>query len=316
MSEKVGLLFVGGAPRSGTTLVQRVLNSHPEIYGGPEFDFISDLMDLHYRMQNSVGIGRISEYFDSNQLNTHFEHFIKGIFEDKAMSEGVSVISEKTPRNAIHFEEILNLFSDSKVVFVVRDPRAIYNSMKKVRNRTKKIDKTKTGPINPSHFIGSLYSAAGYIQKCFDNGSNVARKYPERVLVVKYEELVDHPERETKKLAEFLGLSWVEDMMNPNSQKFDNPRSGESNNPWYSKEKRNRNIEKSDKTKWKDQLSSFEKKYINRRLNKYLNEYSYEIENELKFINSYIYESLIKGYIITYDVAKVLYAHFIKKNDQ
>lgn len=95
MSEKVGLLFVGGAPRSGTTLVQRVLNSHPEIYGGPEFDFISDLMDLHYRMQNSVGIGRISEYFDSNQLNTHFEHFIKGIFEDKAMSEGVSVISEK-----------------------------------------------------------------------------------------------------------------------------------------------------------------------------------------------------------------------------
>lgn len=38
------LIFTGGAARSGTTLVQNILDSHPDIVGGPEFLHLEDLM--------------------------------------------------------------------------------------------------------------------------------------------------------------------------------------------------------------------------------------------------------------------------------
>jgi len=50
ISEELGrLVFVGGSPRSGTTLVQRVLNHYPKEYGGPEFDFIPSIAELYQK---------------------------------------------------------------------------------------------------------------------------------------------------------------------------------------------------------------------------------------------------------------------------
>ena len=44
------LVFVGGSPRSGTTLVQGVLNHHLKVYGGPEFDFIPSIAELYQKL--------------------------------------------------------------------------------------------------------------------------------------------------------------------------------------------------------------------------------------------------------------------------
>lgn len=39
-------ILVGGAPRSGTTLLQNILDSHPDIVGGPEFMHLRDFVEL------------------------------------------------------------------------------------------------------------------------------------------------------------------------------------------------------------------------------------------------------------------------------
>ncbi|MGB0109821.1 MAG: sulfotransferase, partial [Terriglobales bacterium] len=62
------LIFVGGSPRSGTTLVQRVLDCHPEIYGGPEFDFVPPIVDLFQEMRRSIRSGRIDAILDEKAL--------------------------------------------------------------------------------------------------------------------------------------------------------------------------------------------------------------------------------------------------------
>ena len=44
--QETKFIFVGGSPRSGTTLVQRILASHPNIFGRPEFDFLHAIADI------------------------------------------------------------------------------------------------------------------------------------------------------------------------------------------------------------------------------------------------------------------------------
>src|SRR5205085_1802349 len=64
MSSRLGerLLFVGGPPRSGTTLVQKVLSAHPDVAGAGEFDFVPRIVDLRNELRASVRSGRIAEH--------------------------------------------------------------------------------------------------------------------------------------------------------------------------------------------------------------------------------------------------------------
>ena len=67
------LIFVGGSPRSGTTLVQRILDCHPEIYGGPEFDFVPSIVDLFQTMRKSIGSGRIDAFLDDASVTFYLD---------------------------------------------------------------------------------------------------------------------------------------------------------------------------------------------------------------------------------------------------
>jgi Sulfotransferase family len=58
------IVFVGGSPRSGTTLIQQLLNYHPAVYGGPEFDFVPEIADLFRRMRQSIRSGRIDNFLN------------------------------------------------------------------------------------------------------------------------------------------------------------------------------------------------------------------------------------------------------------
>ena len=55
-------IFVGGAGRSGTTMVQNVLDSHPDIIGGPQFRNIPDIIDLRKKLHELMEIGALPEF--------------------------------------------------------------------------------------------------------------------------------------------------------------------------------------------------------------------------------------------------------------
>ena len=62
------LIIVGGAPRSGTTMFQSMMNSHPQIHGGPEFDHLCDIVRLHETLSLGLQHQRIDLFVNQVQL--------------------------------------------------------------------------------------------------------------------------------------------------------------------------------------------------------------------------------------------------------
>lgn len=60
MAEATRLIIIGGSPRSGTTLVQNILDSHPDVLGGPEFLHLPDIVRLRNKLHGSISRDWIS----------------------------------------------------------------------------------------------------------------------------------------------------------------------------------------------------------------------------------------------------------------
>ena len=127
-------LFIGGAGRSGTSMVQDLMCKHPSINGGPEFNFTKGIMNLHRGMRTPFFLDRNKQYYTESFLDESFQSFYEGFFHGLDR-DATGYISEKTPDNIDVIEDLLRLFPDSKFVFVYRDGRDVVLSNRKVAKR-------------------------------------------------------------------------------------------------------------------------------------------------------------------------------------
>jgi protein-tyrosine sulfotransferase len=204
-----GFVFVGGAPRSGTTLVQNILDSHPEVLGGPEFLHLPDIVLLRNRLQSSVDKGWIDLYCSSADVDHEVRMFVERLLRPLADRHGTRVLSEKTPENVLVFPELLALFPAARLVHLVRDPRAVVASLLGVARRARQAGR------RPPSKARSLESAVAHTRRCLVAGFASSSRDGDRVLTVRYEDLVAAPVRETRRLCSFIGLDWREEMLQP-----------------------------------------------------------------------------------------------------
>lgn len=242
------LIFVGGSPRSGTTLMQNMLDSHPEIAGGPEFDHIPDIAALAELLHRAVGSGRINLFLDQEQTDSETGLFVERLLYPYLARRGRCLLSEKTPRNVLHFQPLLRLFPNARFIFCLRDPRAVLASMlqvgKRAQGRTPTPDATR-----------DFWQAVKLIN-IYNNAGFEAVKASERVLLVLYEGLVARPEQETRRLCEFLNIGWSASMLKSGEVKHD----GEAtlDNVWYSQEMYYSNPDPSRAEKWRRELTPYQ----------------------------------------------------------
>lgn len=231
------MVFIGGAPRSGTTLMQRIMGGHSSVYAGPEFDFIpAHITGLRDQMIKSIRSGRISEIVDEPVLDQAFRAMICTVFEDRLAKSGKTFFSEKTPANALAFKEIGEFFPDARFVMMVRDPRDIANSMKSVRNKF-----LKQGQ-RPPRFLRSVAASVEEINKYYETGLAAAQT-DDRIMIVYYEDLVDDPEKVVRQVCAHVELAYEPQMVHIEQQKnsLDAP---EGDGAWYSKAQLQQPIQK------------------------------------------------------------------------
>ena len=203
---KMKLLFVGGCPRSGTSVFQKMMGRHTSVWAGPEFDHSLKIAQLFDIMRKGTEETRRQElYYDTETLRAATRQFMWTTLTGGIKTDDVVYISEKTPANVLCFNFLASLFPDAKFAFVVRDPRAILASLLKVEQKAKEMGSEKRPPA-------SLWAKVELIHSHLAAGDSFLGTHGERCQVVYYEDFVMNPGDKAKEVCEFLDLPFQSQM--------------------------------------------------------------------------------------------------------
>jgi protein-tyrosine sulfotransferase len=212
------LVFLGGMGRSGTNLLRNILDSHPDVASGPEFNLVEDIIRLYRSLSLAVDQERISSYMNQARLRLLVKNFMAGIFEEYGDRLGKRLVVEKTPSNIWQFLELSHLFPTAKFIHVVRDGRDVCSSHREVGLRLKQqglpLDAVKDSALLSIFHCAALWNETvqyGY-QEC---GEESELYKAGKVITIKYEDLVIDPESVIRQICGYLGLSFNHQMLSP-----------------------------------------------------------------------------------------------------
>ena len=197
------IIFVGGVPRSGTTLMRCMLDAHPLIRCGEETRLIPRIL---FFTQNSnmpaVNAQKLEQTGVSQDL---IDSAVSSFMLEIIVRHGKPAqnLCNKDPFVLKFSDYVTTLFPNAKFILMIRDARATVHS---IISRKVGISGFKPGDYNGSFaqwnkLIEHMYS------KCMVVG-------PTRCLPVYYEQLVLKPEKEMKTILEFLKIPWNDAVIN------------------------------------------------------------------------------------------------------
>jgi len=261
---------VGGCPRSGTTLVQKILLSHSGITGSREFEFLTPLVKLYEEMNTPLQLQRQNYFYTGEELKLKWKGFIEQLLVSNVPDKDkYQYFSEKTPLNSDGAMQLLELFEDSKFIYIYRDGRDVVNSFKEASKRA----------TNAGERLGWGSKGWAFIWrnrvKAFNEFEKSGR-FKDRYITVRYEELVNDPEKVITYIMSFLGMKIEEKQMQPESftsKEFDE----RIDKAWYTKELFEQKINPANVSKWKRGLNTWEKIKYQVIMADYLKELGYPV---------------------------------------
>ncbi|MCH7547442.1 MAG: sulfotransferase, partial [Planctomycetes bacterium] len=113
-------VFITGMPRSGTTLVERIINTHPEARGAGEIIFLQRLIsDMPLTIQSDQPYPQCVLDMDENDA----DRMAKGYLNDlRLFARGVQRVTDKNLLNWRHLGLISCLFPKARVIHCLRNP--------------------------------------------------------------------------------------------------------------------------------------------------------------------------------------------------
>jgi tetratricopeptide (TPR) repeat protein len=191
-------VFLIGFPRSGTTLLEVVLDGHPQVVSIEEHELLTDGLLRFMREPNTLEpLMRAEE----SQLSVP-----RGAYWDAVRKAGVDpagrVFVDKHPLNTLKLPLIARLFPRAKILFAIRDPRDVVLSC--FRRRFK---------MNSAMYeLLTLPGAAEFYAAVMEFADRVRPLLELEWHAVRYESLAADLEREMRTVCSFLGIEWAAGM--------------------------------------------------------------------------------------------------------
>ena len=197
-SEAAGHVFLLGFPRSGTTLLDVVLDGNPRVVSLEEHELLVDgVLAFMREPVNLLPLAR-AESPAVNALRQAYWRRVRAAGADVAGK----VFIDKHPLNSMKLPLIAKLFPRARILFAVRDPRDVILSC--FRRRFK---------MNPSMYeLLTLPGAAEFYAAVMTFADTVKRSLRLDWREVRYENLLAGFEGEMRGVCEFIGLEWVAGM--------------------------------------------------------------------------------------------------------
>ncbi len=189
-------IFIVGMPRSGTSLCEHILASHSSVFGAGELEAATDAANAFVRLQEADGAWKLNE-----QAIAAYRDAYKTSLDQVRCSE--NVVTDKMPQNFLWLGFILSAFPKAKVIHLKRDPRATCWSIYK-----------NYFSANGSGYAYDMEDLAKFYHIYEDLMVFWAKKFPDQIFDLHYEQLTQKQEEETRKLLAFCNLEWEDSCLN------------------------------------------------------------------------------------------------------
>lgn len=220
MTIEPSLIFVIGPPRSGSTLLMRMLSSHSAIYSRAEPHLLTPLAHLGYfdtvdaapfdHLQAAQAAkdlvaelpGGEADYLDACRA---YVDILYGRLL-AAKGKGKAFFLDKTPANALVLPFITKLYPKARYVVLTRHPAAIFSSYAN------------------SFFDGDYEAARRFnpiLNRYVPAMARLLREASVPLVHVGYEDLVQRPEAEIRRVCDFLGVAFEPGMIEYGEQAFE-----------------------------------------------------------------------------------------------
>ncbi len=186
------LAFLGGHPRSGTTLLEQVLGAHPDVAAVDE-SLAFDLFAA--RLHNA------SPQLPPARLNVIRRRYIEAICAEMGNFKEGQMILDKNPSPTVKLRIWLRVFPELRVILALRDPRDVIISCY--------FQNIVLNPVN-ANFL-SLERTAKHYANLMDVWLAVRQWEGLTAIETRYEDVVADLAREGRRVTEFLGLPWHEE---------------------------------------------------------------------------------------------------------
>ena len=182
------LIFIVGMPRSGSSLIEQILSSHKNVFGGGEIQYIQEIAN---KIINEKKI-------DVSSIDNYRNDYLSLISE---LNDSSSFFTDKELLNFYNIGLILSLFPKARIINCLRDPLdncwSIYKNYFPI----------KTEFVNDFKDITKFYKLYLNTMKFWQ------KEFPQNIFNLNYETLVENPKNQIEKILNFCGLEWDENVM-------------------------------------------------------------------------------------------------------
>lgn len=190
------LIFIVGMPRSGTSLIEQILSSHPRVAGGGELTIATDCELFYTQRRKECGLGGAVDPENERErdlLTEVRERYVDKLFERNLDAE---FVTDKLPGNFARLGFIRTLFPDAIILHCQRHPSATCWSLF-----------TANFALHDPYYnsLEHLPHYYGCYQRLMAHWRSVLSP---AVTDIRYEVLVSNPEQEIRQLLDQTALGW------------------------------------------------------------------------------------------------------------
>ncbi len=187
-------IFIVGMPRSGTTLTEQIISSHPDIFGAGELYALA-------RTEKEIGALNLDS---AKQWGQNYIDITRAISEE---SKTARKITDKMPGNYARIGQIAAALPNAKIIHCRRNPiDTCFSCYKQIFAR--------------GHYWSyDLEEMATHYEQYNNLMEHWRKEIPDRFLEIDYEDTINDFENQARKLIDYVGMDWNDACLAPHKSK-------------------------------------------------------------------------------------------------